>query len=256
MSRDFRRLKREADILEVLYALGYSEGGDGPKSIKRMGANYFIHCPVPTHNDAHMSCRCKKGWPNLLCESCRESTYGIDLIMYETGASELEAADRLWEIEGRPDWYKSSGKKGENRFTLSWREQNLIGFYLPTDMEIPEKIESSKPKELGKDEMVNPYYSYYDNTMEYHYVVSRRRTVTMNDFLQENSFIVMARNKAIKKKEGMLSAYYTATKEAEIASDTEKKLWTAEIESLKKDLTDIQTIIDRTTLYLKKSQSK
>ena len=43
MSRDFRRLKKEANILEVLYALGYSEGGDGPKSIRKMGQNYFIH---------------------------------------------------------------------------------------------------------------------------------------------------------------------------------------------------------------------
>ena len=252
MARDFRRLKQEANILDVLHALGYSEGGDGPKSIKRMGQNYFVHCPVPSHNDAHMSCRCKQGWPNLLCESCRTSTYGIDLIMYETGCSELEAADQLWKIEGCPDWYKASDKKGSTRFNLTWKEQNLIGFFVPTGIETPETIYSFKPKDLEKDERVNPEMSYFDRNLDYHYVSSKRIPVEMKDFLPDEMFTLMARNKAILKKRSLIAAYKTALNERKKAQDT--SIWDKELSMTKADLIEIQAIIDKATLFLKKSQ--
>lgn len=250
MSRDFRRLKKEANILEVLYALGYSEGGDGPKSIRKMGQNYFIHCPVPTHNDRHMSCRCKRGWSNLLCESCRETIYGIDLIMYETGCSELEAADRLWEIEGRPSWYKTiEKKKGPKRLTLTWEEQNLIGFHLPSRVAVPESIYDSKPRDLGKDQVVDAKLSYYDTNMEYHYIVCREERSEISDFMDDKTYATLVLNRSIIMKNKLIKLYRGVEQQIQCCPDN--GLWQKELEDLKKKLLQLQSIIDRAKAVLR-----
>lgn len=42
---DFQRLKDEADIAQVVESLGIQ--------VTRKGANNFIACPLPDHDDSH-----------------------------------------------------------------------------------------------------------------------------------------------------------------------------------------------------------
>ena len=106
MSNNFSRLKDEADIGEVVDYLGLH--------VTPKGSARFILCPNPAHDDTHPdNCYFKAGWNNVYCTVCHKAIQAIDLISYVAGASYGTAADTLWEIEGRPDWYydRSYGKK-------------------------------------------------------------------------------------------------------------------------------------------------
>ena len=101
---EYARLKEEADIARVVQYLGIE--------VSKKGSAYFIHCPLPEHNDQHATnCYFREGWNNVYCTVCCKAVNAIDLIILETGMDYGEAADLLWELEGRPDWYYGNWKK-------------------------------------------------------------------------------------------------------------------------------------------------
>ena len=193
MANDFDRLKNEADIEEVVSDLGMD--------VHRNGSNYFVLCPLPSHDDKHpTNCYFKKGWNNLYCTTCGTSIKAIDLIMYETGCSYGEAADRLWELEGRPDWYRDKTWKSKNTqekktFSLTGKEARILGIKLPKSILTPCECHSIKyypssnmPK--GKE---------YDPLEVDNYLVSKRNKVIYKDFIDEETLKQLAFTKAKEK---------------------------------------------------------
>ena len=146
---NIQRLKDEADIASVIAYLGIPT--------HRKGACTFILCPRPDHDDAHpTNSYYKDGWNNVLCRVCNTSINAIDLIMYTTGASYGEAADLLWEISGRPDWYYAKRTK-KKEFTLTEEEKTLIGLHLPTRILVPKSLKDYK-ETLRKDRRYDPAF--------------------------------------------------------------------------------------------------
>lgn len=128
MANDYRRLKEEADIQTVVDQLGMQ--------VWQKGSAYFVLCPLPGHDDHHpTNCYFKRGWNNLYCNTCGKAINAIDLIMYVTGLVYGAAADLLWEIEGRPDWYyedwKQKKKPDKPEFRITREEAEMIGFHFP-----------------------------------------------------------------------------------------------------------------------------
>ena len=123
---DIKRLKAEADIGSVVNYLGIK--------VTQKGSANFILCPLPEHQDKHATnCYYKKGDNYLYCSTCGKPIQAIDLIMYHNGVDFKEAADILWEIEGRPDWYKTTASSKKQRFSLSASEGQLIKLSVSPD---------------------------------------------------------------------------------------------------------------------------
>ena len=72
------------------------------------------------------------------------------------GASYGEAADLLWEISGRPDWYYAKRTK-KKEFTLTEEEKTLIGLHLPTRILVPKSLKDYK-ETLRKDRRYDPAF--------------------------------------------------------------------------------------------------
>lgn len=113
------------------------------------------------------------------CRVCNTSINAIDLIIYTTGSSYGDAADLLWEISGRPDWYyaKRSRKK---EFSLTEEEKTLIGLHLPTRILVPASLKDYK-ETLEKDRRYDQ--SYLDG-----YLQLQTRYVNTSDFADRISF--------------------------------------------------------------------
>ncbi len=193
MANDFRRLKEEADIEEVVNYLGLDTY---PK-----GSVTFLLCPNPHHDDSEpTNCYYKKGWNNLYCYACEKSIQAIDLIMYKTGCDYGSAADILWKLEGRPSWYKDDSWKTKNKnikqkFSLTGKECKIIGITLPHKISIPKKYTGIR--EYFSDKMPKGYV-YDDNDID-GYILSEKQKISWEDFWTENEFKQLVRNKCIEK---------------------------------------------------------
>lgn len=176
---NIQRLKDEADIASVISYLGIPT--------HRKGSCTFILCPRPGHDDQHpTNCYYKDGWNNVLCRACNTSINAIDLIMYTTGRTYGEAADLLWEISGRPDWYYAKRSK-KKEFTLTEDEKTLIGLHLPTRILVPASLKDFK-EPLGKDRR-------YDQAYTEGYLQLQTRYVTTSDFADRKTFLRIVFNR-------------------------------------------------------------
>lgn len=190
MANNFDRLKDEADIAEVVENLNMET--------HNKGNNYFVLCPIPSHNDTHpTNCYFKKGWNNLYCTACGTTIKAIDLIMYETGCTYGEAADRLWELEGRPDWYRdkkwrSRQKKEKIEFSITPKEANLIGIKLPKKIMTP--VECHSIKLYPSSNM--PKGKVYDPVDVDNFLVCEVNQVSYKDFIDEDAFKYIVFQKA------------------------------------------------------------
>ena len=190
-NKGLARLKQEADIERVVDHLHLDTF---PK-----GSAIFIHCPNPLHNDVHpTNCYFKSGWNNAICLGCGQRFNAIDLIMDVTGCDFGEAADELWEISGRPDWYRDNDRKGKKRkekkpeFSISGDECKIIGLKLPNKISIPK--EQSYEKLTGYKDMIDIVKD--DNNI---YVGCDIEYVQPTDFIDDIS--VLALEMAKEKKE-------------------------------------------------------
>lgn len=193
---NFPRLKREADIEQVLSYLG--------EKTYRKGANIFIHCPIPTHHDEHpTNCFFKKGDANLYCNTCAQSINAIDLIMYKTGQSAKEAGLTLWEIEGCPDWFirnpkKSSGrKKTKKSFFLTKEECKYLHIRLPNYIDAPVGIDlTNHQKDLPQGMR---YGSQFVDSSNDGYIIEQERQVTYTDFMTEAQLKQLVMTKGLER---------------------------------------------------------
>lgn len=174
MGNDYRRLKDEADIESVIDYLGIPVYG--------RGRNKFVKCPLPEHDDQHpTNCHFQSGWNNLYCQSCGKSIRAIDLIMYETGLSYGDAADMLWEIEGRPAWYYDRNRNKEDEsFYITAAEAKVIGIILPHQIESLVGWQEDKPENL-RPANITPDDSGW--------IVSKKDAISWQDFMNEKTFI-------------------------------------------------------------------
>lgn len=180
---DITRLKEEADIGQVVDALGLQKW--------KKGSAFFILCPFPDHDDQHPdNCYYKDGWNNVYCNACGRAMNAVDLIMVVTNKTYGEAADFLWELEGRPSWYyadQHSRRKKKNAFTLSRKEAALIGIHYPSMILLPEGLSIDKPDKY------NPSYTKDDG-----YVKCQVYHPQLDDLLTEDQFRAIAKNKALE----------------------------------------------------------
>lgn len=191
MANDFDRLKKEANIDDVVDYLGIQ------KHIK--GNTTFILCPLPAHNDKHATnCYYKTGWNNLYCETCGRSIKAIDFIMYENNCSYGEAADILWNIEGQPDWYHDNTWKNPKKrakqlkeFRVTGEEANIIGIKIPKML--LQHISYSDNKPYMSNEM--PKNCVYDSAESFGYALAKEERVNYKDFMSEKQFKAMVYNK-------------------------------------------------------------
>lgn len=142
MANDYKRLKDEANIDEVVDYLGLTKQGSA--SITK------ILCPI--HEDHNPTMYYKKGWSSCYCPACAKSLSAPDLIMAYTGKNFKEACETLWEIEGRPDWYKPDEKVDKDKsFNTTPEEDELLEIvnnnYIKTiAYESPDKVQGGKFK--------------------------------------------------------------------------------------------------------------
>ena len=136
---NYARLKQEADIEAVVNYLGIP--------VRRKGTSCFLLCPLPGHTDRHATnCYFKPGWNNLYCTACGEAINAIDLIIYTLHVEYGQAADILWELEGRPDWYYTSRiVQKEELFHLSKAEATVVGIHSPGYILTPMQYSEDKP---------------------------------------------------------------------------------------------------------------
>lgn len=187
---DYKRLKEEADIGMVISYLNIP--------VQKKGVNYFLSCPNPAHNDEHPNnCYYKDGWNNVYCCVCGKSMQALDIIMWSLGCTYGEAADILWEIEGRPDWYYYKGKPQKNKhtFQVSKEELEMIGFYSPGRILKPKQMYEEK-RPLNKGEQ-------YDNRYNNEYLLCDVEMCNYRTFLSEKQYAWMVKKKA---QESMLKA--------------------------------------------------
>lgn len=186
MKNNYAQLKNEADIEQVVHYLGLP--------VFRKGAAFFIHCPIPGHNDEHPSnCYFKQGWSNVFCMACNQSINAIDLIMFVSGVSFGEAADILWELEGRPDWYHvKDWKKSKAMFNITREEAELLGIHFPNRVLFPLYLSDEKPHDKNK---------VIDRRELDGYLVCKVEHFTYLTFTTENQFRAIVRNKAYETLE-------------------------------------------------------
>lgn len=212
---DLRRLKAEANIADVVDSLGIQ--------VFSQGVNKFIYCPIPEHNDTRpTNCHFRNGWNSARCERCGKSINAIDMIVYTTGASFGEAADRLWEISGRPDWYYDKSwqnKDQKQRFTISVSEANLIGLYLPRLMQRP--LKWTQYKEVLKPENMPKGTSYAAGIDGWLSVKSE--TVSWTDFADEDTIKALVKAKC-DERERRYDAIEKIFRELNILADDERIL--------------------------------
>lgn len=169
---NIQRLKDEADIASVISYLGI------PTFHK--GACTFILCPRPDHEDEHpTNCYYKEGWNNVLCRVCNTSINAIDLIIYTTGKSYGDAADLLWDISGRPDWYYTKKSK-KKEIVLTEEERTLIGLHLPSRILIPTSLQDYKSDSSKKQR--------YGPSCVEGYLELQTRYVNTSDFADRTMF--------------------------------------------------------------------
>lgn len=187
MKNNYARLKQEADIETVIQHLGLE--------IHRKGSAFFLACPLPEHSDEHpTNCYFKRGWNNVYCTVCQKSINAIDLIMLIQGVSYGEAADELWELEGRPDWYyaKMSTKSRSLDFSITREEADLIGIHFPGRMIFPFGISDTKPEHSKNT-------SYLPDSTD-NYLLCHVEHCTFRDFATVNQYRCIVRNKADEKR--------------------------------------------------------
>ena len=181
---NYARLKQEADIEAVVNYLGIP--------VRRKGTSCFLLCPLPGHTDRHATnCYFKPGWNNLYCTACGEAINAIDLIIYTLHVEYGQAADILWELEGRPDWYYTSRiVQKEELFHLSKAEATVVGIHSPGYILTPIQYSEDKPVHG------------HDVTLQYDadgYITCKVNRLTWQDFMTEEQYRCMVKQKSIER---------------------------------------------------------
>ena len=184
---NYARLKQEADIEAVVNYLGIA--------VRRKGNSCFVLCPLPNHTDRHATnCYFKSGWNNLYCTACGAAINAIDLIIYTLGVGYGQAADILWELEGRPDWYytsySSKTKKKKELFQITKEEASVIGLHFPGYILTPLQFSEEKPAH-GHEVVLQ---SDVDG-----YMLCKVNRLTWQDFMTEEEYRDLVKQKAIEK---------------------------------------------------------
>lgn len=179
MSRNFRRLKEEADISRVVDYCGIQRG-------RRIGSAQFVTCPNPEHDDRHpTNAYYRDGWNTIFCTTCNKNMEAIDIIMWQLGVSFEEAANILWELEGEPDWYQEkNNRKGKHSFMISISELELIGIQIPSYVYIP--IRYSEYQEYKPDKIPAGYLYQYTGSG---YLLVKRVRTDWKDYLSEKDMV-------------------------------------------------------------------
>lgn len=180
---DINRLKDEADIETVIDYLGIE------KTVR--GSATFILCPLPSHADTHATnCYFKSSWNHVFCQTCGTTVNAIDLILYTKNLSYGEAADLLWELEGRPSWYyaKRTKKDFKPEFQLSNEESTIIGLKKSGIALCPTGVSSYK-------EELHTNYEHYPSVEAY--IRCKRERVNITEWVDKETFLnlVLAKSK-------------------------------------------------------------
>lgn len=172
------RLKEEADIAAVVDYCGLRRG-------RSMGNTHFVECPNPEHDDRNpTNAYYRDGWNTVFCTTCCRNMGAIDILMWLRGVPFGEAADILWELEGRPDWYYA--KRGNNNpappFSASQGELKFLG--IKSQPTIYHPVRESKFREADEKTFA-PGFRYVRTPEGYRLVKAEH--VGMCDFLSPES---------------------------------------------------------------------
>lgn len=192
MSNDYRRLKEEADIRTVVDYCGIEKG-------KRIGSAQFVKCPNPDHEDEHpTNAYYRDGWNTIYCTTCNRNFGPIDIIMWTMHLSYGEAADLLWELEGRPDWYyEKKTPDAQKRFSISYGEMELLGIKIPSSCTVP--VRFTQYREFDSEQIKKGYlYQFVGNG----YLLVKTIHMNWTDFLTREAMqkLVRCRCKKVLKE--------------------------------------------------------
>ena len=189
---DFRRLKDEADMEVIVDYCGIEKG-------KRIGSAQFVKCPNPDHDDMHpTNAYYRKGWNTIYCTTCNKNFGPIDVIMWSLNMNYGEAADLLWELEGRPDWYYAKRQaETERQFSVSISELELLGIQIPNTHYIP--VRFTKYREFDSEQMKAGFrYQFVGNG----YLLVKSVQANWTDFLSRDNMqrLVLAKCRKLLKE--------------------------------------------------------
>lgn len=118
---NIKELNERADMRELCELLNIK--------MFRRGATYFVHCPIPGHNDVHpTNCFFKEGDSYMYCTVCQKGINAVHLIMYRENLDYIDAAKKLAEFEG-VEWVERR-RPANNGYGISAREAEAIGLNL------------------------------------------------------------------------------------------------------------------------------
>ena len=215
---NYARLKEEADIHMVVDALGIP--------YKKQGSCYFMSCPDPNHNDTHPSAYFKDGWNKVFCNACCVATTAINLIQITKHCDFGEAADFLWELEGRPDWYYAKNWKNKNKqhqkreFSLTKEERDLIGIHHPSNILLEKGVYDEKPQISNKETFVQKDLSAY--------VVAERAFCYKEDFCSQQQYIAIVNNIVLEKIRVLALQFQTCNAILSVCPEDENTYWLRE----------------------------
>lgn len=192
MSNNYRRLKEEADIRSVVDYCGIEKG-------KRIGSAQFVKCPNPEHEDQHpTNAYYRDGWNTIYCTTCNRNYGPIDIIMWTMNLSYGEAADLLWELEGKPDWYyEKRVSETEKQFSISYSEMELLGIKIPSSCTVP--VRSTKYREFDSEQLKKGYlYQFVGNG----YLLVKSVQANWTDFMSRDNMqrLVLAKSRKMLKE--------------------------------------------------------
>lgn len=112
MANNHRRLIAEADMLSVIHYKGY-------KTTKK-GVYTFLYCPIHETsyegtNHPQSNCYTKEGQNFCYCSVCDRKINAKDYLENKENISFGEAYDELYEIMGRPSYYREGFRKKKSK---------------------------------------------------------------------------------------------------------------------------------------------
>lgn len=204
MQFDINGLRNNVDMKYLLDSLGIR--------YRQSGANYFLLCPNPSHEDSRpTNCFFKDGDFKVYCTVCSQSFDAIDIIQWTLGMSFRDAVEHLWKLEGEPEWAVISKGKKKEGFYITPKECRLIGIDHPYgSISIPIRYSPAKEKIDHKSE-------YYDPKEIDGYLLYKKKRISYRDVFTETGWQCLVLNKA---KEAM--SYYGKDPETGVTVDFRK----------------------------------
>ena len=166
MANNHKRLIEESEMLDVIHARGYRT--------TQKGINTFLFCPEHENsyegsNHPQSNCFTKRGQNFCYCLVCQKKFNTKEYLELKENISFGEAYDMLYEIMGRPSYYKDrTGQKTDENFKKEQEYKMFLDNFLNIRYIGLESKLSKKEKEnirSYKKDIVTKRMTYLENLL-------------------------------------------------------------------------------------------